>query len=212
MSDPCVTCAAPVLREGLADQGVRRRYPAHTILIHEGDFGDSIYLILEGRVRAFVSGDNGREVTLGVCGVGEYVGEMALDGGPRSASVETMEVTVCSVVSRDVLRAYIAEHPDFAFEMMARLIRRVRLATASARNLALIDVYGRLTRFLSQTAVEQPDGTCVMPERMTHQELSRHAVCSREMVSRVLKDLETGGYVALKDRRLVLLKSLPARW
>ena len=141
------------------------------------------------------------------------VGEMSLDGGPRSANVETLEATTCAVVSREALLAYIAEHPDFALEMMARLIRRARLATESARSLALIDVYGRMTRLLDQLAgPAAADGTRSVGERITHQQIASHLACSREMVSRLMKDLENGGYVEMRERRIVLLKGLPARW
>ena len=116
------------------------------------------------------------------------------------------------MISREDLLAYIAEHPDFALELMARLIRRARLATENARSVALIDVYGRLVRLLDQLA-EPPDaqGQRVLRERITHQQIASHLACSREMVSRLLKDLETGGYMAMRERRLGVPKSLPAR-
>lgn len=197
----------------LAARGELRRYPARTLLIQEGDQGDNIYLVLSGRLRVFSSDNRGKEITLGVYGAAEYVGEMSLDGGPRSASVETLEPTVCSVVTRQLLREHIAAHPDFAFDMMARLIRRARLATESARSLALIDVYGRLTRLLDELASEPlPDGSRRIPLRITHQEIAGRVVCSREMVSRLLKDLEQGGYLSMQERHIVLQKRLPARW
>jgi CRP/FNR family cyclic AMP-dependent transcriptional regulator len=114
------------------------------------------------------------------------------------------------VVSRATLLTYIADHPEFALELMSRLIRRARLATESARSVALIDVYGRLTRLLNQLA-SQPNALGERPlrERLTHQELAQHLACSREMVSRLLKDLETGGYVAVRERWIWLLKPLP---
>ncbi len=197
----------------LAAKGELRRYPAHALLIQEGDQGDNIYLVLSGRLRVFSSDNRGKEITLGVYGAAEYVGEMSLDGGPRSASVETLEPTVCAVVTRQLLREHIAAHPDFAFDLMSRLIRRARLATESARSLALIDVYGRLTRLLDELASEQlPDGSRRVPLRITHQEIANRVVCSREMVSRLLKDLEQGGYLSLHEHRMVLHKRLPARW
>ena len=196
----------------LAEKGVQRRYNAFTLLIQEGDLGDTLYIILSGKLRAFSSGERGKEITLGVFGAGDYVGEMALDGGPRSANVQTLVPTVCSVVSRDTLRSHIASHPDFALEMMSRLIRRARLATESVRSLALIDTYGRLTRLLDQLATSQHDGTRVVLDRLTHLDIASHVACSREMISRLLKDLEAGGYLAIVDRRMVILKPFPARW
>ncbi len=199
--------------ETLAAMGPQRRYRRGALLIQEGDTGDTLYIVLQGRLRAYLGDDNGKELTLGTYGPLEYVGEMSLDGGPRSANVEAVENTTCSVITRATLLAYIAEHPEFALEMMARLIRRARLATESARSVALIDVYGRLVRLLDQLAgAPDEQGHRVLAERLTHQQLSQHLACSREMVSRLLKDLEQGGYIAVRDRRLCLLKPLPARW
>ena len=199
--------------DALAARGVERHYRRGALIIQEGERGDTLYIVRAGRLRAFVADASGKELTLGLYGPGEYVGEMSLDGGPRSASVEACEPTVCAVVARDVLLAYIAEQPGFALELMSRLIRRARLATDNARSMALIDVYGRLTRLLDQLA-DPPDaqGQRLLRERITHQQIANHLACSREMVSRLLKDLETGGYVQTLERRLVLLKPLPARW
>jgi len=192
---------------------VQRRYRRGTLLIQEGETGDTLYIVLQGRLRAFLSDNNGRELTLGLYGPLEYVGEMSLDGGPRSANVEAAEPSICAVVTRATLLAYIAEHPEFALELMARLIRRARLATESARSVALIDVYGRLVRLLNSMAQLPNDrGERALKERLTHQQMAQHLACSREMVSRLLKDLETGGYIAVRERWIWLLKTLPARW
>lgn len=199
--------------EALAARGTLRTFRRGLLLIQEGDLGSTLYIVMSGRLRAFAADPLGKEITLGMYGPGEYVGEMALDGGPRSANVETLESTTCAVVTRETLLAYIAEEPAFALEMMGRLIRRARLATESTRSLALIDVYGRAKRLLEQMAgPPAEDGSRVLGERITHQQIANHLACSREMVSRLLKDLETGGYVAKRDQRLVLLKTLPARW
>jgi len=196
----------------LASKGTQRRYSTNTMLIQEGELGNTLFIILSGKVRIFASDNRGKEVTLGIAGPNDYIGEMALDGGPRSASVETLMPTICSIVSRDILREHIASHPDFALEMMSRLIGRTRRATESVRSLALFDTYGRVARLLESMAVTHPDGTRALAERVTHQELANHVACSREMVSRLLKDLETGGYLTTQDRKLVLLRPLPARW
>jgi CRP/FNR family cyclic AMP-dependent transcriptional regulator len=196
----------------LAERGETRRYRKATLLIQEGDQGDTLFIILSGRLRAFSVGDNHREITYGSYGAGEYVGEMSLDGGPRSASVITLEASVCAVVGRRTLERFIAERPGFAFELLAKVIRRARVATLNARQLALNDVYGRLKLLLGALAVAQPDGTLRVAERLTHQEMSNRLGCSREMVSRLMKDLERGGYVLVQDARIVLSKPLPQRW
>jgi CRP/FNR family cyclic AMP-dependent transcriptional regulator len=199
--------------QALARLGVQRRYRRGALLIQEGETGDTLYIVQQGRLRAFLADGNGKELTLGTYGPLEYVGEMSLDGGPRSANVEASENCTCSVVSRDVPLGYIASQPEFALELMARLIRRARLATESARNVALIDVYGRLVKLLNQMALEpNAQGERMLGERLTHQAMAQHLACSREMVSRLLRDLETGGYIEVRERWIWLLKPLPARW
>ena len=198
--------------EALAQLGMERRYRRGTLIIQEGDQGDTLYIVLGGRLRAFVADIHGKELTLGRYGPGEYVGEMSLDGNPRAASVEAMETTLCAVVKHAQVQAYITEHPDFAMELVLHLIRRVRLVTDQVRSVALNDVYGRLTRLLDQLA-DPPDeqGRRVLRERLTHQQIASYLACSREMVSRLLKDLDRGGYVEVRERRLALLRPLPVR-
>ncbi len=196
----------------LAARGENRRYRKGTLLIQEGDLGDTVFIILGGRMRVFSSGDNEREVTYGVYGPGEYLGELSLDGGPRSASVITLEACTCAVVTRRTLERFIAERPEFAFELLAKVIRRVRATTLSVRQLALNDVYGRLKLLLVSLAVLQADGSQRLVERITHQEMAHRLGCSREMVSRLMKDLERGGYLTLVEGRHVLSKALPQRW
>jgi CRP/FNR family cyclic AMP-dependent transcriptional regulator len=202
---------SPALAD-LVSRGETRKYRKGTLLIQEGDHGDTLFIILTGKMRAFSAGENDREITYGVYGAGEYIGEMSLDGGPRSASVITSEATTCSVISRRTLERFIAERPEFAFELLAKVIRRARVATLNARQLALEDVYGRLKLLLVSMAVRQDDGSLRIPERQTHQEMANRLGCSREMVSRLMKDLERGEYIAQQDSRYVLLKPLPQRW
>ena len=196
----------------LAAHGDVRRYRKGTILINEGDTGETMFIMLSGRVKVFCTDTNHREITFGAFGAGEYFGEMALDGGTRSASVITQVPCTCSVVTRTALLAYIAHRPEFALQLLSKVIRRLRVATRDARNLAFIDVYGRLSRFLVELATPQADGTARVDEPITHQEISSRLGCSREMVSRILKDLKSGGYIEINDRRIVLINKLPQRW
>jgi CRP/FNR family cyclic AMP-dependent transcriptional regulator len=200
----------PALRE-LAARGAVRSYRKDVLIIQEGDLGDTLYIILAGRVKVFASGENDREVVIDTHGPGEYVGEMALDGGPRSASVITLEPTVCAVVTRITIRDHIAHHPEFAFDLLSRVIRRARRATANVKNLALLDVYGRVRHLFDELAVEQ-DGVRCIPEKLTHQEIADRVGASREMISRLLKDLERGGYLASEGRVITLRKKLPPAW
>ncbi len=196
----------------LASRGEMRRYRKGTLLIQEGDQGDTIFIILSGRLRAFSAGDNDREITYGVYGPGEYLGELSLDGGPRSASVITLEACNCSVVGRRTLERFVGERPEFAFELLAKVIRRARSATHSTRQLALNDVYGRLRSLLQGAAQTQADGSQRVVDRLTHQEMANRLGCSREMVSRLMKDLERGGYLQVENSQFVLVKPLPQRW
>ncbi len=199
--------------QALAAKGQQRRYRKGALIIQEGETGDALYIVIQGRLRAFLADENGKELTLGSYGRWDYVGEMSLDGGPRSANVEATEPTTCAVIHRATLLAHIAEQPEFALHLLSRVIRRARLATESARSVALIDVYGRLTRLLLQLAGEpNAQGERPLRERITHQAMAQHLACSREMVSRLLKDLERGDYIAVRERWIVLLRPLPARW
>lgn len=207
--------ANPAYAESLRALVVRsdvRRYRKGSILIHEGDVGDTLFVLLSGRVKVYCVDHNDKEITFGIFGPSEYFGEMALDGGPRSAGVITLEPTVCAVITRRALLEFIAQRPEFALEILSKVIQRLRLATRDARNLAFIDVYGRLTRLLNELATEQPDGRRQIAERITHQEIASRVGCSREMVSRILKDLASGGYLVVENRRIVLLTRLPQRW
>ena len=205
----------PALSESVRDlarRGVVSDYRKGAVLIEEGDRGDVIYIILAGQLRAYGSGAGDREITYGAYGPGEYLGEMGLDGEPRSASVMALTHSVCSAVTRPTLEAFIAERPAFAFELIAKVIRRARAATLSAKQLALNDVYGRLKYLLESGATARPDGRLHFAESLTHRDLASRLGCSREMVSRLLGDLERGGYLTQQDHGLLVERRLPPRW
>jgi CRP/FNR family transcriptional regulator, cyclic AMP receptor protein len=204
------TLPAPL--RALAARGQPRRYAKGTLLIQEGDQGDTLFIILSGRVKAFSSGERDREIVYGVYGAGEYFGEMSLDGGPRSASVITLEPTVGVAITRQTLLAHIAANPEFAFELLSRVIHRARMATQSARSMALLDVYERVVHLLDSLALPHAGGTRLIAERLTHAAIANRVGCSREMVSRLLKDLERGGHVQRADAGWLLPKPLPRRW
>jgi CRP/FNR family cyclic AMP-dependent transcriptional regulator len=209
--------AAPVSESlrVLARAGEVRRYARGALLIQEGDRGDTVYIILAGRLRAYSGSDaSAREVTYGVYGPGEYVGEMGLDGGPRSANVIALDPVVCARVGRATLLEHIAAHPEFALELLAKVIRRARAATLGMKQIALNDVYGRL-KLLLEAHAGRPDARGLRPiaERMTHADIAARIGCSREMVSRLMKELGVGGYVKSAGRgRVVLAAPLPPRW
>ena len=200
-----------ILRD-IARQGGIKPYPANAILINEGDDTDSLFILLSGRVKVYSTNADGREVVIATHGAGEYVGELSLDGGVRSASVMTLEPTTCSVVTGATLREFVAAHPDFASHLIHKLIRCVREATESVKSLALEDVYERVVRLLSDLSDPAEDGQRRVRERLTQQAIADRVGASREMVSRIFKDLGTGGYIAQVDGRIVIVKKPPAAW
>lgn len=195
----------------LANLGRVRSYPKNTVFITEGDSSDSIFVILSGRVKVFISDTEGHEMILDTQGPGEYVGEMALDGKPRSASVMTLEPSTFSVVGREPVREAIRQNPDFALDMISRIIDRARIATSSVKDLALLDVYGRVARLLLNMAVDR-EGKLMIPEKLTQQEIAERVGASRDMVSRIFRDLTTGGYISVENRIITINKKPPARW
>jgi len=199
-----------VLRH-IAASGVVRAFAKNTVLISEGDVGDALYIILSGRVKVYASNAAGREVVINFHGPGEYVGEMSLDGQPRSASVITTEPSTCAIVNRAQFRDFLAQNPDFAQHLIQILIRRCRSATENVKSLALSDVYGRLVRLLNALSVEH-DGRQVVEERLTQQDIADRVGASRDMIGKLMKDLVGGGYLAVEDRRITILKRLPPGW
>jgi len=203
ISDPFV--------RSLAALGRLRTYPKNTVFITEGDSSDSVFVILSGRVKVFISDAEGHEMILDTQGPGEYVGEMALDGKPRSASVMSLEPSTFSVVGRDPVREAIRRNPDFALDMISRIIDRARIATSSVKDLALLDVYGRVARLLLNMAHEA-GGKLQIPEKLTQQEIAERVGASRDMVSRIFRDLTAGGYISVENRIITINKKPPARW
>ncbi len=202
---------SPDTLRAIAASGVVRQFPRNAVLINEGEHGDSLFIVLSGKVKVYASNEAGKEIIIDFHGPGEYVGEMSLDGSPRSASVMTVEPTTCAVVSRAHFREFILDHPDFALHLIEMLIRRVRHTTESVKSLALSDVYGRLVRLLLSLAVER-DGRLVVPEKLTQQDIAERVGASRDMISRLMKDLVGGGYLAIEDRTITVLRKPPPGW
>ncbi len=196
----------------LAAAGHTRKFRKGTILMHEGELGASLCVVITGKVRVFLASESGKELTLGVHGPGEFVGELSLDGGPRSASVEAFEGCQCSIVPLEAVKAFLRNEPDFSWLLLNRLIQRVRATTETSRSVALMDVYGRLKSLFSSMGEKAPDGQIVLPPNFTQLEISKHLACSREMISKLLRDLETGGYIRASRAKITLVKPLPERW
>ncbi len=195
----------------IADMATTRSLPANSIVVNEGDQTDSLYVILSGRVKIFLSDEDGKEVTLGIEGPGDYFGEMVLDGGPRSASVMTVEPSQFSIIQKADIEKYLHNNPSVAVGIIRQLIGRIRGLTDNVRSLALLDVYGRLRKLLLDLAEESGDER-VIKEKITQQELANRVGASREMVSKILKDLTIGGYIQIDKKIITILKDPPKGW
>jgi CRP/FNR family cyclic AMP-dependent transcriptional regulator len=195
----------------LAERTVTRAYPKQAIIVNEGDESDSLYLILSGRVKIYLADEHGKELILAIKGPGQYFGEMVLDEQPRSASVMTLEPAQFAILSRADFKAFVLSHPDVALQLIQNLIRVARGLNRNVRNLAMLDVYGRVARILLELAVER-DGKLVIPEKLTQKDIAARVGASREMINRILRDLTAGGYVSVEDGRITINKAPPARW
>jgi CRP/FNR family cyclic AMP-dependent transcriptional regulator len=198
------------LRE-LSPHGSARAFRKHVIVVNEGDDTNSLYVILSGRVKVFITGEDGREVVLNSMSVGEYFGELVLDGGPRAASVMTLEASRLFVIPQDDVEGLLTENALFARDLLIKVIEKTRSLTAKVRDLALKDVYGRFVRFIEDNAIEH-DGVHSVPERLTQSDIAARIGGSREMVSRIVRDLTQGGYISVEAKRIRVLKKLPAHW
>jgi CRP/FNR family cyclic AMP-dependent transcriptional regulator len=171
--------------------GSIKTYRKNTIIMNQGDATDSLYVILSGSVKVFISGDDGREAVLNHQGKGEYFGDLALiDKQPRVASVI---------------------NPEIALNLIRPMTSRIRMLAQNVSSLALLDVYGRVARTLLQMATEQPGGDMVT-DKVTQQDIADMVGASRAMVSRILTDLKTGGYISIDKKRITIQQRLPTHW
>ncbi len=197
--------------ESLSAHAKLQSFPRNKIVVHEGDKTDSVYVIHSGRVKVYLNGKNGKEIDLNILGPGEYFGEMVLDSGPRSASVMTIEPAQFFIIPHAVFRDFVTKHPEFAMRLIKMLIFRTRGLLNNVKSLASLDVYGRVARLLLELAVEQ-DGQLVILGKLTKQEIANRVGASREMISRVFKDLSTGGYIEQEKGKILIAKTLPGHW
>jgi len=182
----------------------RRSLPRSTTVMASGDPTDSLYIVLSGRLKVMMSDAEGKEVILSILGPGEFFGEMGLiDDAPRSASVVSIEACeLLSIAKRDFKKC-LAENFDMAQAVMRGLVRRLRDADRKIGSLALLDVYGRVARLLLDMA-ETVDGEKIVTKRLPKQDIAKMIGASREMVSRVMKDLQMGGYIEVRGSNIVL--------
>jgi CRP/FNR family transcriptional regulator, cyclic AMP receptor protein len=195
----------------LAPDGAVRAFAKGSVIINEGDETDSLYVVLSGRAKIYVSEEDGREVVVNTVGPGEYFGELVLDGGPRSASVMALEPCRFFIIPREDIEQLIESNPAFARDLIHKLIERVRDLTDKVRDLALKSVYNRFVRFLDENSVER-DGRRFVSERLTQHDIAARIGGSREMVSRIIKDLTIGGYISIDSKYITIHKKPPLNW
>jgi CRP/FNR family cyclic AMP-dependent transcriptional regulator len=196
----------------IARHSVSRTFPAHQTILREGERSDSLYIILYGKVKVYVCDAEGGEAILNIQGAGDFFGELALlDDAPRSASVATMEPTRVTIMTKGAFQECLAAHAEIAYALIRSLTQRVRALSGNVRNLALLDVYGRVARTLLDLA-KPSDQRLVVDQKLTHQEIASMVGASREMVSRILKDLANKNYIKVERRRITLSDKLVKEW
>jgi CRP/FNR family transcriptional regulator, cyclic AMP receptor protein len=182
----------------------RRSAARGAIIMAAGDPTDSLYIILSGRFKVMMSDADGKEVILSILGPGEFFGEMGLiDDAPRSASVVAIEPCELLALARRDFKKCMTENAEMAIGVMRGLVRRLREADRKIGSLALLDVYGRVARLLLDMA-ETVDGQKMVTKRLPKQDIAKMIGASREMVSRVMKDLQTGGYIEMRGSTILL--------
>jgi len=182
----------------------RRSASRSSVIMAAGDPIDSLYIVISGRLKVMMAEADGKEVILSLIGPGEFFGEMGLiDDSPRSASVVAIEpCELLSVTKRD-FRKCLQENFEMAMTVMRGLVRRLREADRKIGSLALLDVYGRVARLLLDMS-ENVNGQKTVTKRLPKQDIAKMIGASREMVSRVMKNLQMGGYIEMRGSTILL--------
>ncbi len=186
----------------------RRHYPAKSVIIYAGDKSDVLYFIVDGSVSVLIEDEEGREIVLAYLNKGDFFGEMALFGEvpDRSAWVRTRTACDVAEISYTKFKQMYQEYPDILFYMTSQIASRLRHTSRKVSDLAFMDVTGRVARTLldlckQPDAMTHPDG---MQIRITRQEIGRIVGCSREMVGRVLKNMEESELISVKGKTIVV--------
>lgn len=194
----------------VAAKAAVKTFAKDSIVINEGETTGSLYVILSGKVKVFLAEASGKELILAIKGAGGYFGEMALDELPRSASVATLERSRLAVISRSDFKHLLLEQPAVSQHLIRDLIKIVRGLNKNVRGLTMLNVYGRVSKLLLDMAVHH-DGKLVIPGKLTQQELANQVGSSREMVSRIFRNLSLGGYIKVERKTITINKALPPR-
>lgn len=196
----------------IEQHAVTRNFSKRTVLINEGDQTNSLYVVLTGKVKIFCSDENGKEIIIATLDPGAYFGEVALiDDAERSASVMTLEDSSFLVISKEAFKTALSQYPEIAIRLIQEFTNRLRLNTDNIKNLALLDVYGRVAKTLLSMATEDGE-QLIIHEKLTQQDIANRVGASREMVAKIMKDLTVGGYIETKDKTIIIRKRLPAHY
>ncbi|MEY2890161.1 MAG: hypothetical protein RJA98_69 [Pseudomonadota bacterium] len=193
--------------QGIADAIVKRRFRRGEIIVEQGRKSNALFILLTGRARVLSADVRGREVILAVLQPGDYVGEMSLiDNEPHSATVRAEVQTDMLILGRAEFARCLPENSSLSYAIMRGLVQRLRNADRQIESLALLDVYGRVARTLLDMA-EDVGGQQMIRGKVSRQDLAKVVGASREMVSRVMKDLEERGIVETQENGSVLIKN-----
>ena len=200
--------------ENFLAHGHRRRYPAKSTIIYAGDKADTLYYVVKGTVCVLVEDTkNRKEMIVAYLNPGEFFGEMGLfEDGIRSAWIRTKTDCEISEIGYLKFTELYEKNPQFLFSVTKQISARLRKTTQNASNLAFLDVTGRIASTLNDLsshndAVSHPDG---MQVKITRQELAKIVVCSREMVGRVLKELQQTGLILVRGKTILIYGRTPA--
>lgn len=205
-SIPLFAGISPEDMEAISRIAQPRSFPRGTVIFRQGDPGDGLYLIEEGRVKVFLADEEEEEeeVIVDLLGPGDYFGEMALiDAEPRSSGVATLQDTEVHLIGKSDFRRLLQGSNELAQSLLQGLSERLRNANRMIEALATLDVHGRVARTLLQYA-ETRDGQVVVAEPLTQQDIAHMVGASREMVNRVLQDLTRRGMIRREGRTLFL--------
>ena len=204
--DPLPSLPADLLAR-LETLGDVREFNAGDILLREGEVSSQLYVLLSGKLKVFASQGKGRELVYNTLLPGEYFGELAFDGGPRSASVRAMQASRCLVLTVDTLRELVETEPEFAAHLITKLMRLLRRSTQKLKSLALDDVRSRVLSLVEDEAIDD-SGVRHLPKSFTQRDIAHRIGATREMVNHVLGELVRDGVLA-KDLQLgiVVLKT-----
>ncbi len=187
----------------------RRRYPAKSLIIYAGDVPDVLYYIQAGSVTVLIEDEDGHEIVLAYLNSGDFFGEMGLFGSSPNRSAYVRAKTQCELaeISYSKFRQVAIDNPEILFELASQMALRLRRTSRKVGHLAFMDVTGRIARTLldlcnEPDAMTHPDG---MQIRITRQELGRIVGCSREMVGRVLKNMEDEQLISAKGKNIVVI-------